>query len=99
MTELLDRPLANVNRRQFLAARLDGPGHFRGFSEGLAFAHSEKQEYAELETTHGRIRGLKTIGLSKFKGIPYGGSVSGANRFKAAPPLQSRPDHICFLSP
>ncbi len=31
---------------------------------------------------------MKTDGLSTFKGIPYGGSVSGGNRFKAAPPLQ-----------
>jgi len=27
-------------------------------------------------------------GPATFKGIPYAGSVSGANRFKAAPPLQ-----------
>jgi para-nitrobenzyl esterase len=52
------------------------------------FADSGKDESIEVETTYGRIRGLKENGLSTFKGIPYGGSVSGANRFKAAARLQ-----------
>ena len=34
------------------------------------------------------LRGARTGNLTTFKGIPYGGSVSGANRFKAAPPLK-----------
>jgi para-nitrobenzyl esterase len=46
-------------------------------------------EHVEVTTTYGRIRGLRTNGLQTFKGIPYGGSVSGAHRFKAAPPLQT----------
>ena len=51
------------------------------------FADS-KQELVEVETKYGRIRGFKAESLSTFKGIPYGGSVSGVNRFKAAPPPQ-----------
>jgi para-nitrobenzyl esterase len=58
------------------------------FPQRLAFADSQQEEYVAVETTFGRIRGLKTDGLMIFKGIPYGGSVSGPNRFKAAPPLQ-----------
>lgn len=54
----------------------------------LAFADSEKQEYIEVETKYGRLRGSRTEGLLTFKGIPYGGSVSGQNRFKAAPALE-----------
>jgi para-nitrobenzyl esterase len=53
-----------------------------------ARADSGKEETIEIETTYGRIRGLRTNGLSTFKGIPYGGSVSGGNRFKAALRLQ-----------
>jgi para-nitrobenzyl esterase len=37
---------------------------------------------------YGRVRGAQGNGVVTFKGIPYGGSVSGPNRFKAAPPLQ-----------
>ena len=41
-----------------------------------------------MKTAYGRLRGLQNAGLATFKGIPYAGSVSGANRFKAAPPLK-----------
>jgi len=50
-------------------------------------AEAEKSEFVEAETRYGKLRGLKTAGLTTFKGIPYGGSVSGSNRFKAAQPL------------
>lgn len=55
---------------------------------GRVFADSSKQEFVETKTTYGRIRGLKTGDLTTFKGVPYGGSVAGANRFKSAPPLK-----------
>jgi para-nitrobenzyl esterase len=48
----------------------------------------EAPQYVEAKTAMGRIRGLQGKGLVTFKGIPYGGSVSGANRFKAAPPIK-----------
>lgn len=53
-----------------------------------AFAQSGETESVEARTTCGRVRGVKSNGLATFRGIPYAGSVSGANRFKAAPPLQ-----------
>jgi len=56
---------------------------------GRAFAQEEEPEYAIVSTAYGRLRGAKTGDLTTFKGIPYGGSVSGANRFKAAPPPES----------
>ena len=49
----------------------------------------DEPQYVEVKTAYGRLRGLQGAGLATFKGIPYAGSVSGANRFKAAPPLQS----------
>jgi para-nitrobenzyl esterase len=55
---------------------------------GLGFAQPGATEYVEVVTGHGRLRGSRQSGLVTFKGIPYGGPVSGANRFKAAPPLQ-----------
>ena len=56
---------------------------------GRAFADTDKQEFVEANTAYGRLRGVKTGDLTTFKGIPYAGSVSGANRFKAAPRLTS----------
>lgn len=44
--------------------------------------------YVEVETSYGKVRGAQGDGLVRFRGIPYAGSVSGANRFKAAPPLK-----------
>jgi para-nitrobenzyl esterase len=54
----------------------------------LGFAQETTTEYAEVATAYGRLRGLRQEGLVTFKGIPYAGPVSGASRFKAAPPLQ-----------
>ena len=44
--------------------------------------------FVEVETADGRLRGGTSRGALSFKGIPYGGSVSGANRFKAPPPVE-----------
>jgi para-nitrobenzyl esterase len=52
------------------------------------FAKKSTTEYVEVKTAYGRIRGLRQGNLVTFKGIPYAGSVSEANRFRAAPPLQ-----------
>jgi para-nitrobenzyl esterase len=54
-----------------------------------AFAQPAEPDYIEVKTAYGRLRGARTGNLTTFKGIPYAGSVSGANRFKAAPPLKS----------
>ncbi len=57
---------------------------------GAAFAASAQgaePDYVEVKTASGHLRGARTGDLTTFKGIPYAGSVSGANRFKAAPAL------------
>jgi para-nitrobenzyl esterase len=53
-----------------------------------AFAQTADTDYVEVKTASGRLRGARTGDLTTFKGIPYGGPISGANRFKAAPALK-----------
>jgi para-nitrobenzyl esterase len=36
----------------------------------------------EVEISHGKIRGARIEGINIFKGIPYGGKVSGGRRFR-----------------
>jgi para-nitrobenzyl esterase len=45
---------------------------------------SESASAAEpvVETTYGKVRGREVDGIVSFKGIPYGGSTAGENRFK-----------------
>jgi para-nitrobenzyl esterase len=49
---------------------------------GPAFAQAR---FVEAETSFGRVRGTDADGIKTFKGIPYGASTAGANRFR--PPL------------
>ena len=43
--------------------------------------------FVEVETAHGKVRGGTARGALSFKGIPYGGSLSGANRFRRPTPV------------
>ena len=39
-------------------------------------------DFCTVETTSGEVRGLVNSGVRQFKGVPYGASTAGANRFK-----------------
>jgi para-nitrobenzyl esterase len=45
---------------------------------GPAWAQAQR---VEIETTFGRVRGADVAGIKTFKGIPYGASTAGRNRF------------------
>ncbi len=77
-----------IGRRRFLAESsmaLIGASTGRGAFGRTALGEAQ---FIEVETSGGRVRGTQADGLVTFKGIPYAGSVSGRNRFKAGPPLQ-----------
>ena len=61
-------------------------------SLGRATAQTEEPHYVEVRTNYGRVRGMQGEGLATFRGIPYAGPVSGANRFKKASPLKAWTD-------
>jgi para-nitrobenzyl esterase len=58
-------------------------------SAGLTRSTLVTEPYVVVETAHGKLRGGQCRGALAFKGIPYGGSVSGANRFKPASRVES----------
>lgn len=43
------------------------------------------EEYPVAKTVYGKVSGENRDGVAIFRGIPYGGSVSGQNRWKPAP--------------
>lgn len=56
----------------------------------------------DVETTHGKIRGLREAGVNIFKGIPYAGRVSGDRRFRR--PAELKPwtgvrEALCLGAP
>jgi para-nitrobenzyl esterase len=65
----------------------------RDFLKASAFAASgsvllrelsaQDAKFVTAETTYGTIRGVDNSGIKIFKGIPYGASTAGANRFMA----------------
>jgi len=87
MKTILDGFSHRVTRRDFVArASLTCAGAAL-LPMNYVFGDTSRSEFVEVDTAYGRIRGAKGEGLTTFKGIPYAGPVSGANRFKAAPPL------------
>src|SRR5579871_863386 len=79
-----------LNRRELLGA---GAGLClmggQAWAEGLSTSTLITEPYVVVETANGKVRGGHCRGALAFKGIPYGGPVTGANRFKAAPPVES----------
>ena len=86
-----------VERRSLMKASLLGGGAaimhklFAGSTLNAAFAAGAPPTDSQpvVETTAGRIRGTTNKGISIFKGVPYGASTTGKNRFM--PPVKPDP--------
>src|SRR5436190_22613028 len=80
-----------LDRRKFLGDSSMALAAIAGSSlvgaSRLAWALPATAETVEVKTAYGRLRGTRKGDLITFKGVPYAGSVSGENRFKAPPPL------------
>src|SRR5690606_38683048 len=54
---------------------------------GLLASAAWAQGHVEARTAAGRVRGLDVGGIKTFKGIPYGASTAGENRFLPPQPV------------
>jgi para-nitrobenzyl esterase len=59
----------------------------RGFIQQASFllafgrAKGAETSFVTAETASGKVRGIEAQGIKTFKGVPYGGTTAGANRF------------------
>jgi len=71
--------------RVFPHSRRDFLKHVSALAvSGSAFLrtlHAQDAKFVVAETAFGKIRGVDNNGIKTFKGIPYGASTAGANRF------------------
>jgi para-nitrobenzyl esterase len=91
-----------LNRRKFIVDSSIGFAFAAGTSllcsSRLAWAQSSATETVEAKTAYGRLRGKLTGDVITFKGVPYAGSISGENRFKA-PKSRDNETFFAFHSP
>ena len=69
------------DRRTFLCG-------MSAFAAPALRAQAKPEKTVIAKTSHGQLRGAVEDGLNVFKGVPYGGSLAGENRFKAPPKLK-----------
>ena len=78
-----------ISRRSALKAGLELGIAAAEFPHLLLASKGESTAQTVVETASGKIRGRVTDRVAWFKGVPYGGPTSGANRFQ--PPSKPQP--------
>jgi para-nitrobenzyl esterase len=97
MRQMSVTPHAKIGRRELMKSALFGgamgavgPILSRSIeAEALALDAASKFEGPVVETTSGKIRGVIQAGTHTFRGVPYGASTAGSNRFM--PPRKPEP--------
>jgi len=80
--------MKRISRKQFLQKSALGLGSVMLFSGFNLLSRQNEGEYVIANTVFGKVKGLRVRGVNIFKGVPYGGSVSGENRFSRPSPLK-----------
>ncbi|MCF2495096.1 carboxylesterase/lipase family protein [Dyadobacter chenhuakuii] len=76
-----------IDRRVFLS-QLSLAGAAAA-TAGFGFTSARRpDEFIETEINTGKIKGVRNDGVNVFKGVPYGGKISGNRRFRRPAPLQ-----------
>ncbi|MGC1392251.1 MAG: carboxylesterase family protein, partial [Bacteroidales bacterium] len=79
--------MKSISRKQFLHQSALGLGSVMLFS-GFDFTSTETDgDFVIGKTAFGKVRGKRERSVNIFKGIPYGGNVSGEYRFARPAPL------------
>src|SRR3974390_2258713 len=92
-----DARIVNFSRRDLMKSSLVGGGAaaasalFGGLFPAAAFGVDPASRYEGpiVETAAGKVRGVIQAGTHTFRGIPYGASTAGSNRFM--PPRKPAP--------
>ena len=81
--------ILSVDRRGLLKASVLGIGAIVVQRLAVAMGDSAAPPQSIVETTAGKVRGRIVNGIHIFKGVPYGASTAGKNRFM--PPVKTDP--------
>jgi len=78
-----------IDRRRFLGFTSLAAGAWLDARGAYGAQHAHAGAGATVETTAGRVRGMRVQGIHAFKGVPYAASTAGPNRFM--PPRKPEP--------
>lgn len=75
-----------MNRRNFLQASI-GAASLIGLQPRALAQQMQGKFYRVADTAAGKLRGIEVDGVFQFRGVPYGASTAGANRFMPPRPV------------